>query len=345
LPEPRPLVFLVPGALETRTGGSIYDSRMADVLRRRGRLVRAIELESPDGAGAALAGVTDQAVTLVDGLVFGAIPDVVEREAARLRFVALVHLPLAAAPDLDPGTAAGVEARERRALARARLIVVTGRATIPMLARYRLPPDRIVVVEPGTDPAPPARGSGQVRVQMLCVATLNAGKGHDVLFDALARLAHLPWRLTCAGSLTRDPATAAALRSLVRDLGLADRIAFVGDLDRAALAEAYDRADLFVLATRQETYGMAVAEALARGLPVVSTATGAIPELVGGGAGLLAPPGDRAAFRDALARVLEDAALRARLAQGAARVRRSLPTWDAACRRLEDALESVETDG
>ncbi len=82
--------------------------------------------------------------------------------------------------------------------------------------------------------------------------------------------------------------TVARVRAQVGEAGLEDRVSLVGDLGEAALAEQYDRADLFVLATLYEGYGMAVAEALARGLPVVSTATGAIADLVLGtsGAGL-----------------------------------------------------------
>ena len=116
--------------------------------------------------------------------------------------------------------------------------------------------------------------------------------------------------MTCAGSLERHPRTVARLRALLREQGLADRVSLVGELDAAALAACYDRADLFVLATLYETYGMAVAEALARGLPIVSTTTGAIPDIVGleeeEAAGLLVAPGDARAFGAALSRVLGD---------------------------------------
>jgi glycosyltransferase involved in cell wall biosynthesis len=125
-----------------------------------------------------------------------------------------------------------------------------------------------------------------------------------------------------------------------------DRVILVGALDAVALAACYDRADVFVLATLHETYCMAVAEALARGLPVISTTTGAIPDLVGVGerrAGLLVPPGDGAALTAALARVLGDAPLRQRLAEGARRVREGLPTWDRAVGIMAAALEGVAT--
>ena len=347
------VVFLVPGSIETPTGGYVYDRRVIEGLRRLGWTVELRQLdgsfphptsEALEHAAHVVAGVRDGGLVVVDGLAFGAMPDLVEREAWRLRFAALVHLPLAADIGLDRDECARVEASERRALAAASLVTVTGTATLAMLERYGLLADRTVVVEPGTDPAPLARGSGSDRVHLLCVATLHSGKGHDVLFRALAALPHRRWHLTCAGSVTRDPETVERLGELLRTEGLESLVTMVGELDSASLAELYDRADVFVLATLQETYGMAVAEALARGLPVVGTTTGALPELVGDVAGLLVPPGDVGALSGALARMLDDAPLRARAAAGARRVRERLPTWEHAAARMAAALGRVVSD-
>ena len=343
-------VFVVPGSIDTRTGGSLYDRRMAEGLRWRGWDIAVVELagEFPQptaaavaGAAKALAAIPDGSPVVMDGLALSALPDLIERETARLRVVALVHLPLAADLSIDADIRTRLAAAERRALDASALIVVTGMATLGLLAQYALPRGRVVVVEPGTDPAPLARGSGGPGVCLLCAATVNSGKGHDVLLSALAAVPSQEWRLTCAGSLTRDPATADRARGLVQQLELADRVTLAGELNADALAACYDAADVFVLATRRETYGMAVAEALARGLPVVSTTTGAIPDLVGPGAGLLAPPGDAKAFASALARVISDVALRARLAAGARAVRDRLQTWEVAAARMEAALQAV----
>jgi SAM-dependent methyltransferase len=274
------------------------------------------------------------------------LPDEIGRERERLRVIALVHHPLAAETGLDPAVAAALEDSERRALAAVRFVVVTGHGTAAGLAQYGVAPERIAVVEPGTDAAPLARGSRQLpatsaeprEVALLCVATLTPRKGHDVLFRALASIRHLPWRLTCAGGLDRDRATAERLRAQLDADGLSDRVALVGDLDAGQLAVHYDRADLFVLATRYEGYGMAVAEALARGLPVISTATGGIPGLVSDEAGIVVAPGDQAAFTAALGRAVGDPALRQQLADGARRVRGRLPTWDEAAAVIERVL-------
>ena len=350
----RSLVFLIPGPLESRTGGYEYDRRMIAGLRARGWSIEVRELHGSfphptsaalDAAARVLAAIPDRTTVLIDGLALGAMPAEVEREASRLRIVALVHLPLAAEIGITHDMAARLEASERRALAAASLVIVTGKATTAALASYGVASNLITVVEPGTDRAPLARGSREGPLHLLCVATLNPGKGHDMLFRALAAVPHGDWRLTCAGSLERHPATVDRVRARLRTDGLEARVSLVGDLDAATLAACYDHADLFVLATLHESYGMAVAEALARGLPVVSTATGAISDLVGDEAGLLVPAGDTGALTSALSQVLGDGHLRARLAEGARRVRDRLPTWDVAVGKMAAALEHVSTGG
>ena len=350
----RSVVFVVPGPLDTRTGGSIYDRRMTEGLRQHGWSVEVRELDGtfpfPTDATVSRAAGTFEAIrdgtlVVVDGLALGALPDMAEHEASRLRLVSLLHLPLAADIGLDRGTAARLEATERRTLAVTTLVVLTGTAALPLLARYDIPKDRVVIVEPGTDRRPLARGSERPAVHLLCVGTLNPGKGHEILLRALAEIPHRDWRLTCAGSLTRDPGTATRARATVQALGLGDSVVFVGELDAEGLADCYQDADVFVLATLQETYGMALADALAFGLPVVGTATGATPALVGHDAGLVVPPGNILALADALARVIDDARLRARLADGARRVRDELPTWDSAFEQMSAALARVKTHG
>jgi glycosyltransferase involved in cell wall biosynthesis len=350
----RSLVLMVPGPLDTRTGGSIYDRRMVDGLRSRGWMVQVCELEGRfpqpssaelDEAARALEIVPDGTTVMIDGLALGAMPIQLEHVRSRLRIVALVHMSIAADECLGFEKAARLEASERRALACVSRSIVTGECTASTLVRYGVAPDRVHLIEPGTDPAPPARGSAGGPLELLCVATLNCGKGYDILFRALADVPQRNWRLTCAGSVQRYPETSERLRALLRTLQLQDRVSLAGELDDAAVAECYHRADLFVLATRHETYGMAVAEALARGLPVISTSTGAIPRLVGDDAGLLVPPGDASGLTRAVSRVLGDDQLRARLASGARRAAERLPTWDSAVHKISDILDGVSADG
>ena len=272
--------------------------------------------------------------------------DEAAREARRLRLVALVHHPLADETGRTPDEAAALKDSETRALAATRLVVVTSPATRRRLADFGVPADRVLVVEPGTEPAAPARGSGgagdgTAGVHLLCVATLIPRKGHDVLLRALAALADLPWRLTCVGSGDLHPPTTRALLQFVREHGLENRVAFAGEVDGDHIDAYYDAADVLVMPTRYEGYGMAVAEGLARGLPVVSTATGAIGDLVGTEAGLLVPVDDPAALTAALRTVISNPGVRARLRNGALRVRERLSTWDDSAARLAAALAAL----
>ncbi len=343
-----PVHLVVPGRIETRTGGYEYDRRIVAGLRALGRTVHVIEAEGAypfPSAGdrtalaRSLARLPDASIVVVDGLAFGAVPDEVEREAARLRFAALVHHPLALETGLAESSRAALDASERRALAAARAVIVTSGATADALRSYGVPPGRVRVVEPGTDPAPLARGSDGGTVRLLAVGSLVPRKGYDVLVDALASIAERNWRLVCVGSLDRDAGTVDRLKARVRAAGLEDLVTLAGEAAPEALHAHYDAADVFVLPTRHEGYGMAVAEALARGLPVISTPTGGIPGLIGEDAGILVPPGDAAALAAALSSVLADPALRGRFAEGARRARARLPTWPAAAAAFADALD------
>ena len=353
------LTVIVPGCLEARTGGYEYDRCMVAGLRARGWRIEVQELDASfpkptmaalAQAARALAAMPDHATVLIDGLALGAMPAEVEHEAARLRIIALVHLPLAAEVGLDRETAAALEASERRALAAAAHVVVTGRETVEALAAYGVELDRMTVVEPGTNRARLSRGSAAGGpIELLCVATLNAGKGHEILIGALAAIRDRNWHLTCAGSLERDPATVERVRAAVARQGVYDRVSLAGELGPEDLEACYNRADVFVLATLKETYGMAVAEALAHGLPVISTSTGAIPDLVSDSAvndvacvaGIVVPPGDHQALADALSLVLGDPGVRQKLADGARRVRERLPTWEDASGKMSAALGRI----
>jgi len=341
------LHLVIPGDLTIRTGGYRYDRRIVDGLRARGLAVEVHALGPgfpfPDAAAraraaAAFAAIPDGAAVVADGLAFGVLAEQAAEHAARLDVAALVHHPLALETGLDDETRRRLFGQERAALALARRCIVTSRHTARALADYGVPAAAIAVVEPGTDPAPLAAGSGGPLPHLVCVATLTPRKGHAVLLEALAAVRDLPWRLTCAGGTQHDPATAAAVRAQADRLGLADRVQFAGELDDAALDRLYDTADLAVLASHYEGYGMVLTEAIARGIPVVATAAGAVADTVPPRAGLLVPPGDAPALADALRRVLGDASARAVLAEGARAARARLPDWPEQAARFAAAL-------
>jgi len=267
---------------------------------------------------------------LLDGLVASTAPDLLTPPARRLRLVVLVHMPLGHRP---PNDGAGeVRMRERTVLAAAAAVVTTSRwARRRLLELYPLRGDRLHVAQPGVDAAALATGTGDGGA-LLCIAAVTFDKGHDVLLNALATIPDLSWRCVCVGSLDRDPTFVEALHRRTANGGLADRVSFPGPRTGAHLDRSYDVADLLVLASRAETYGMVVVEALARGLPVIAADVGGLPEALGHGAdgirpGLLVPPEDPAAFGGALRAWLSDAELRRALRRAAHERRETLSGW------------------
>ena len=316
------------------SGGNVYDRRVCTALSDAGWSVLEHQVAGswPDPAPAAtdalgrtLAAIPDDDVVLVDGLVGSAAADVVGEHARRLRVVVLVHLPL------------GVATPARRIAESGLLSAVTAVVTTSAWCRswlvehYALDPGRVRVAVPGTEPAEPAEGTAAGGA-LVCVGAVTTTKGHDVLVEALAQVVDLPWHCTCVGSLDIDPAFVAAVRDRIDGLGLAGRVRLDGPLVGTALDAAYGSADVLVLPSRMETYGMVVAEALARGMPVIATDTGGTAEALGhtpggGVPGLLVPPADAAALAGAIRTWLVDPGLRTFLRDAASHRRPALPRW------------------
>ena len=332
------------------TGGNTYDRRVCRGLAAVGWSVREHAVPGdwprPGPAGhAALARavrrIPDAAVVLVDGLIASAAPEALVGQARRLRQVVLVHMPLGHRPPEDEDGV--VRARERKVLGAAVAVVTTSGWTRRRLEElYALPADRVHVAEPGVDAAGLAPGTATGNT-LLCVAAVTPDKGHDVLLDGLATAADLSWRCACVGSLDRDPVFAEEVRRRSRDSGLRDRVRFPGPRIGSELDRTYASADLLVLASRAETYGMVVTEALARGLPVLAAEVGGVTEALGHGEdgtrpGLLVPPGDPAALGAALRSWLGDAELRGRLRRAARERRASLRGWPATTSVLAGVL-------
>jgi glycosyltransferase involved in cell wall biosynthesis len=360
------LHFVHPGDLATRTGGYRYARSLLAALAQRGvaaqihRLADAFPFPDSDAlvhAEAVLAGIADDSLVVIDGLALGAMPAQVAAHAARLKLVALVHHPLALETGLTRPQAARLAASERAALACVRAVIVTSPATAAGLQDYGVHADRITVILPGTGAAEPQSRTVAPRVQacaegrpvqLLCVASVTPRKGHLDLVDALAACRQadpsVAWQLTCVGSLTRDPACATALAARIAALGLAAQVSLAGERDEADLDCFYQAADVFVLASYHEGYGMVLAEAIAHGLPIVSTTAGAIPDTVPAAAGLLVAPGDIAALASALSAVISQEARRTAMAAAAARAAVDLPDWGQAARRFLDVLQALQAD-
>jgi glycosyltransferase involved in cell wall biosynthesis len=338
------IAFVVPGRLDQVTGGYLFDRRIVEGLRKRGRAVRVIELSGsdPKANGGTLANLADGTKTVVDGLALGNLAETVAAQARRLRVIAFVHGPLAQEASLSPAAAKKASACEAGLLSLVCGVLCPSRKTAAAIEGYGIPFERIAVVPPGT--AKPTRRLRPWRSpvrRLLCVANLVPRKGHELLVEALARLRGLDWSLRCVGSLERHPATARAVRRLIRSVGLGQRITLDGECPAHSISLAYRTADAFVLPSFHEGYGMVYAEAMAHGLPVIATTAGAIPETVPSQAGLLVPPGDQAALARALRRVIAQPAFAARLAAGSRARGARLPDWPQATEEWERAFDRL----
>lgn len=342
------VVFAIPGDIEQATGGYGYDRRMIREFRAAGWSVDVLTLPGgfPDPSAAeleetahALAGLEAASLVLVDGLAFGAMPGIAEREAERLRLVALVHHPLAWETGTPPARAQSLRDEERRALRTARRVIATSGATAELLAtEFGVPRALLRVAPPGTEPGATAPGNGRPPV-ILAVGSLAPRKGQDVLVEALAHLSDLEWRCRIVGNTSRDAAFAERVRSSIEEKGLAGRVELTGEVadPRAEMS----RADLFALPTRYEGYGMVFAEAMAHGLPVVGCAVGAVGDVVPKEAGLLVRADDPIAFADALRALLGDPARRREMARAASRAAEDLPAWSGSADTILQALREA----
>lgn len=329
------IVIAAPGSLATKTGGYRYDARVLAELASRRHVASYLPLPedfpepseaSVQRALATLSGVRREAMLVIDGLAFGALPADGVRALGR-PVVALVHHPLAMETGLSEQAAARLETSERAALAEAALVVLTGPAMRDvMVGRYGVPPRRIRVAEPGVDPARRAR-DGEGAPVLLSVGSVTARKNHVAVARALGELKDLPWRWRVVGGLGRDERAVRELEATIDELGIGDRVERLGEVDDAALAAAYDGADIFVLVSRLEGYGMAFTEALARGLPVVAGRTPAVAALVPEDAGAIVEPEDGLALTAALKKLLGEPAALTRARRYARSAGARLPRW------------------
>ncbi|WP_431279235.1 glycosyltransferase family 4 protein [Leifsonia poae] len=318
-----PVFFVVPDMIDVServSGGNVYDQRVRDGLRATGWDVRMV-LVPDNGYGqtaTALLHLPEDALVLIDGLLAAREPDALTDNGSRLRLIVLVHM-----------VAAEISERERRALRAAHRIIATSDWTrAELIAQDATDPHRIVVAHPGTDRAPATTASDSGG-RLLCVATVAPHKGQDVLVRALAGFAdRYDWTCTIVGSLATAPDFVAELTAEIASAGLTDRVTFTGVLTGRALQDAYGRADLAIMPSRGESYGMAVAEALAHGIPILASGVGGISEAIGGSeAAMIVPPDDPWALSVVLRRWWASPAWRSEAKTAALAARDAVRPW------------------
>ena len=373
--------FAVPGDLMQRTGGYIYARRVLELLALfriaadHLALPEGYPAPSPNELATTariLAELPPSKVLLVDGLAYGAMPaEIIAR--AQCPIVALVHHPLCLETGLSAERQAQLKATETAALALARRVIVTSPTTARvLLGQFAVPADKLTVAVPGTDPAaslsvrtrlasaamrqshgagsaPSAGAAGggfagsaaSARLELLAVGSVVPRKGYDLLVQALASFKHLDWRLTIAGDRDRSPETTAAIEAIIKGCRVSDRVRLIGAVDESVLAALYAGTDLFVAASLYEGYGMVLSEALAHGLPIITTTGGAAAETVPDACAIKVPPGDVKALAAALQTAMHDAPLRRQLAAAAWSAGQNLPRWEETARIISLVLKEV----
>ena len=323
---------VVPDAIDDPlrpSGGNRYDRKVCDGLRATGWDV--YEHLVPDAwpsLGAVgttaiaqrMAGIPDGSVVVVDGLIAEASVQVLVRAARRLSLAVLVHS--------VPPTLSGAG----DVLAAAHTVIATSEwVRAGLVRRYALQPAAVVVAAPGVERHAPASGTPSGG-ELLCVGAVARHKGQDVLLAALTGIGHEDWRCECVGSLDYDRTFARRVAQQAEHAGLAERVTFAGARTGHDLDDCFDRADVLVHPAREEGYGMVVTEALARGLPVITTTAGGLAESLGAAPdgvtpGLLVTPDDADALAQAICAWLTDEKLRRHLRDAARSRRTTLPGW------------------
>ena len=339
--------LLLPGPLDQVSGGYAYDRRMVAGLRGDGHQVDVVSLAgrfplTDDLARESACACWDRqnptARPVIDGLALPAFAGLEDALAAR-GAIGLIHHPTALETGFSDAERDALRNTERRLFAHLRRIIVTSETTAERLvAEFGVARERIAVVVPGTDDAPRAPGSGGPGCNILSVGTLVPRKGHDVLLRALSRLFDLDWTLTIVGSAVRDPVHARGLAAHAEELGIAQRVRLAGELDGEALEALWHSADIFALATWFEGYGMAIAEALKRGIPVAVTSGGAAAALMSPETGVVCEPGDHVQISKALRRMIFNPSIRAEISDAAWRVGQTLPDWSTQARAFAAAI-------
>ena len=335
-------VLLTAGDPNALTGGSLYHRRIAERAARFGVRLDVRSLGRTDDGARASRGAD---VVVVDSLVAARV-----RPRGSVRVVASVHQRPGGLVGPWPARAARA-ALDQRLYRRAHAVIVPSAFLRDTLVGAGVARDRVRVVEPGSDAVGvrTARDDAGGPVEFLCVANLFSHKRPLDLVEAFSRLPDLDARLTLVGA-PAESAVVERVRERLADPRLAGRARWLGRRASDEVAGLLARADVVVLPALEESYGMAVAEALRAGVPAIVARSGNLPNLIRDGEdGLVVAPRDAGALAHAMRTLAIDPSLRAAMAASARSSGERLPSWDdtadAFCRVLESVQAGVASDG
>ncbi|MBN1455823.1 MAG: glycosyltransferase family 4 protein [Methanomicrobia archaeon] len=239
---------------------------------------------------------------------------------------------------------------EMQLLKTADRIIANSHYTRAELEAVGIPGSIITVSHPGYDlpfsnttwASAPRPARDRIALKLLTVANITPLKGLDMLIEALARLSDPALTLDIVGDEHRDLRYSQRLKASVARYGLETRVRFHGQQPPDKLARFYADADILVLPSHCEAFGIVVAEAMAFGLPIVATRCGGIPELVTDGEnGFLVPPNDVSSLAEAIQKLAADPARRARCGRSSDEKTRNLNTWDECGKQIFTVLTAI----
>ncbi|MFJ6456900.1 glycosyltransferase family 4 protein [Paenarthrobacter sp. NPDC091669] len=324
--------FMVPGNVRHGSGGNKYNAKLAEHLTALGADVETVIVDGdwPVGSPAdrqRFAEALDGGTTVIaDGLVASGAPDEIAGAAGKgTKVWILSHMALADHHDL-----------EAKALAAATgIICPSAHSAVVLQARHGM--RDVVVARPGAEPGEVSQGSEPKHI--VAVAALFPNKSQTAIVYALSAVQDLPWTAALVGSLDADPMYAAEVTAAVEHYMLQDRISVTGELTGEAFEDQWHKADLSILLSRSESFGMVVTESLAHGVPmIVRQGTGAVEALgdTRAGAALDVATGDEPAHT--LRNWLTNPELQQRWRNNALQARQHLQGWDTTAATVLSAL-------
>jgi glycosyltransferase involved in cell wall biosynthesis len=339
--------FIIPGNLNSLTGGYLYNMQIITGLRQRGHMV-----ETPGtswswkdtdlfetSCRACFKGLPKGATVIIDSLALASLQRVIQEFAGKLIFIGLIHLPVSY--DIRSGVHGTLAEDELKSFHQMDLVIVTGKFTAELLGNAGLDNKKIRLAEPGTEHFPRKKAYRPVPSNLICIANYSAVKAQDILVRALAGLRDRDWTAHLYGDTDHDKEYTAVLTSLIRDLKLEQRIRMHGIVERNQVSTVLLDADLFVMPSLFESYGMAITEALAHGIPVVSTSAGNIPYTIPDGMGVLTEPSNEESLSTALRMLFDDPVQYSGLCSAAAQYYLHARSWDEAADEFEKIIGEV----